>query len=246
MFDKKAYMRDWREKNKERIRATQTAWRKNNPERVAEYRRRDLERNAETYRRYREEHAEELRVRAQARYAANADRLRAERRAYYREHKDANRIAHALYVAENRECVQAYMRAWRVTEIGLLSIRKSHSRRSARVNGAAGSWTVEQFYARCEFYGWRCYLCGDPLTLSSLVVEHRIPLSRGGSNWPANLAPSCRSCNSRKGTLTEFEYRLRLVGVEVTPGGGTVEAIDVQIARLCKLQDTAILLESLR
>jgi 5-methylcytosine-specific restriction endonuclease McrA len=54
----------------------------------------------------------------------------------------------------------------------------------------------------------------NPIVLS---IEHRIPLSRGGSNWPANLAPACKTCNSSKGTKTEKEYRelLRLKRVNV-------------------------------
>jgi 5-methylcytosine-specific restriction endonuclease McrA len=70
-----------------------------------------------------------------------------------------------------------------------------------------GSFTLEQFEARCEYYGWCCYLCGRNLTEKTACIEHRIPVSRNGTNWPANLAPACRSCNSRKHAKTEKEYR---------------------------------------
>jgi 5-methylcytosine-specific restriction endonuclease McrA len=32
-----------------------------------------------------------------------------------------------------------------------------------------------------------------------------IPLSVGGTNWPANLRPACRSCNSAKGASSDRE-----------------------------------------
>lgn len=34
-------------------------------------------------------------------------------------------------------------------------------------------------------------------------VEHLVPRSRGGNNREGNLAPACRSCNSRKGWVGE-------------------------------------------
>jgi 5-methylcytosine-specific restriction endonuclease McrA len=33
---------------------------------------------------------------------------------------------------------------------------------------------------------------------ASWQVDHVIPLSRGGSNWPTNLVCACGQCNSRK------------------------------------------------
>lgn len=49
-----------------------------------------------------------------------------------------------------------------------------------------------------------CYLCGELLT--KFELEHKVPLSRGGTNDPENLALACQSCNRIKGskTLTEF------------------------------------------
>ncbi len=39
MFDKAAYMREYRRKNREKIAATLREWRRKNPEKVKEYRR---------------------------------------------------------------------------------------------------------------------------------------------------------------------------------------------------------------
>jgi len=35
--------------------------------------------------------------------------------------------------------------------------------------------------------------------------EHRKPLSKGGSQWAANLVPACLSCNSKKNN--KFDIR---------------------------------------
>jgi 5-methylcytosine-specific restriction endonuclease McrA len=56
---------------------------------------------------------------------------------------------------------------------------------------------------RMEFFDFKCSYCGGPFE----EVDHAIPLSRGGSNWPANLRPACKSCNRRKFTKTIWEFR---------------------------------------
>lgn len=44
-------------------------------------------------------------------------------------------------------------------------------------------------------------------------LEHKIPLSCGGTNEYNNLAVACRSCNSSKGAKTTQEYMLYKVEV---------------------------------
>jgi 5-methylcytosine-specific restriction endonuclease McrA len=102
----------------------------------------------------------------------------------------------------------AYCRAWRAANRGQARIH--NQRRRALVATALGSFTLAAWEARFAFYGHRCYLCRAALTNATVTIEHRVPLSRGGTNWPANLAPACKSCNSAKGFKTEREYRRRL------------------------------------
>lgn len=51
--------------------------------------------------------------------------------------------------------------------------------------------------------GRACIYCGRPGT----TIDHLIPRSRGGKNFVGNLAPCCRSCNSRKGSMLVIEFR---------------------------------------
>lgn len=105
----------------------------------------------------------------------------------------------ASELARNRERVKE----WRKDNPDLN--RALNSLRRAAQRGAAGTGytTAAHIVARIRFYGGRCYYCQDEAT----SIDHRIPLSRGGSHWPANLVPACRSCNSRKNTKTESEFR---------------------------------------
>lgn len=44
-----------------------------------------------------------------------------------------------------------------------------------------------------------CVMCGEPLTLKTMTIDHYIPLSKGGMNRINNLYPSCEKCNQKKG-----------------------------------------------
>ncbi len=49
-----------------------------------------------------------------------------------------------------------------------------------------------------------CAVCGRP---DSLEIDHKTPISRGGSCDDANLQPLCIGCNRRKGAKTMEEFR---------------------------------------
>ena len=52
-----------------------------------------------------------------------------------------------------------------------------------------------------------CYLCEKPVLFSKDNLEHKTPLSRGGTNKYSNLAIACQKCNNKKYNKTEKEYR---------------------------------------
>ena len=48
---------------------------------------------------------------------------------------------------------------------------------------------------------WRCKGCGRRLEAGFYDIDHRVPLSRGGSNDVSNLAALCRACHISKSAM---------------------------------------------
>lgn len=59
-------------------------------------------------------------------------------------------------------------------------------------------------------YNGCCALCGKPVKFKELTIDHKVPLSKGGSNGMENLQLTCKGCNSTKSDLTEIEFMEKL------------------------------------
>ncbi len=158
-------------------------WRRANREHCNAYTRERRAQNPELFRRYRQHQKdkdpEKFRLR---------DRIRGNR--YFRRYPERK---------------NAYRKQWRHTNPAKTRLEKY--RRRTLESTCSGTFSYEQFMWRCEFFGWHCRYCRCELTLTTVTVDHQIPLSRGGTNWPSNLVPACRSCNCRKQRRTFFEYQ---------------------------------------
>ena len=188
-------------------------------ERVQRYRRRHPDRakasKRRTYLKYREKYAAQEKAHRKAnrekysqydreaneRIRANPIRLaerQASQRAYYRRNRASRIAAVKLYEKTNF----AKVRVWK---------RVRSARRRSRLVAAPGTCSRQQWLWRFQFYGGRCAYCPCELKFEEAQMEHRIPISRGGSNWPANIVPSCAECNLRKGTKTSVEFGGRII-----------------------------------
>ena len=98
----------------------------------------------------------------------------------------------------------AYMKAWRMRnpEKARDFLRASFHKR--RLLSRGESFTASEWSVLLGQYGGVCAYCG---AAGPLTADHRIPLSRGGRNVIENIIPACKSCNSRKHTMTEDEFR---------------------------------------
>lgn len=81
----------------------------------------------------------------------------------------------------------------------------SRDRRRAREVGASGTFTKDDVRRLLADQGRVCFYCGT--ALNRFHVDHFIPLSRGGSNFPENLRLSCASCNCSKSAKMPWEWK---------------------------------------
>lgn len=135
---------------------------------------------------------------------AHPEQIRAERARHRARHREELRKKNLEYISNRNVPRKTYP----LTLHGRIYKRIWKAKNKALRKQAKGSFTKEQFFLRCEYYEWCCYLCGTKVSIDTVNIEHRIPLSRNGTNWPANLAPACPECNNRKGSKTEIEYRI--------------------------------------
>lgn len=177
---------------------------------------------------YYKKNSDTIRASSSKWYKDNPDKAKSARTKYYKENKDKIAEYHQEWAQKNKERLRVQSRSrskrWRkanpekISEINRkmrrlhpATFRAKDQRRRARKARA----TVEIFTDVEVFESDRyiCYLCGiitDP-TLpvghpTRTVLEHKIPLSRGGDHSLVNCSTACWRCNSDKYTMTEEEY----------------------------------------
>lgn len=107
-------------------------------------------------------------------------------------------------------CKKCYsLRAWEWAKRNPLRVifnaKKSIAKRRSLLRKAVGVFSakdIEQMY-RNQF--GKCYYCHKTLHFK-FHVDHRHPISRGGTNSKENLAVTCPTCNLSKASKTEEEF----------------------------------------
>lgn len=90
--------------------------------------------------------------------------------------------------------------------------RKRESRRACRANqrarrvGAEGQFFPGDVARIRRAQGNRCAYCRCDLRKSGDVVDHKLPLSRGGRSDASNIHLTCPTCNAEKGARTHHEF----------------------------------------
>lgn len=67
--------------------------------------------------------------------------------------------------------------------------------------------TGEQLYLKFRQQKKKCFYCGRRLNHKDVVVDHVLPLSKGGDNVIQNVVISCAICNRIKDNLTVVEFK---------------------------------------
>lgn len=145
-------------------------------------------------------------------FAKNREKVLKQNREWYARNKVAVLKTKREYFQNNYSRLQPQRRKWilenRTKVRQYIRIADWRRRVWAQING--GECTLEKAMLRVEYFEWKCRYCHKELTIRTLTLDHQIPLARKGTNWPSNLVPCCKRCNSRKNKKTRTEFLLHL------------------------------------
>src|SRR6266403_3523814 len=86
--------------------------------------------------------------------------------------------------------------------VGNVAKRTGETRRKVK------SWLTRSISSKPS-----CPFCSVPLIVGGFAVDHKMPLSRGGSPLLSNCWLTCQPCNRAKGDLTVEEFAGLLVAL---------------------------------
>jgi 5-methylcytosine-specific restriction endonuclease McrA len=187
------------------------------PERVKRYAAQDPEYNkkaAERARRWRAKNPEKHRATDKRQREKHRDKVLERTRSWRERNRDHVKKYQKSYEAARRDKAKVCARAARwFKENPEKALAQCHKRR-ARVLGAEGFYTPEDIQKILADQNGLCVgiNCGKDIS-KRFTIDHIIPLVRGGSNWPANLQLTCKSCNCKKGKRTMEEWRASMLSL---------------------------------
>jgi 5-methylcytosine-specific restriction endonuclease McrA len=139
---------------------------------------------------------------------SNREHVDTYQRDWYVQHRAQVATRNRLHRQNNKEKIDGRAKAWRQNN-------KAHwkammANRRGRERAAIGKFTKDDIQRMWDQQSGICIApnCNTALTVSC-TIDHIIPLSRSGSNWPTNLQLMCKSCNCSKGTKTMSEWLCR-------------------------------------
>lgn len=177
---------DWRSRNPDVVAEGKRRWARENRDKVLANQRAYRDANRDKYTAYQAEY-----------YQANRERIDRVNRMWAQNNIDKHREYHREYVKrpEQRERHAEYMLRYSQTDAYRASrFKRKQARRAAIAAASTAEFTPQDLIKRIEYYGGKCWMCGDPYE----HIDHVKPISKGGLNILANLRPACAPCNLSK------------------------------------------------
>lgn len=109
--------------------------------------------------------------------------------------------AMAIWREKNRESLRAASREWYAANPDKRRVKEQARR--ARARKAEGKFTVADIERITKAQNGLCACCRKD---RKLTIDHIVPLSKGGSNWPSNIQMLCSPCNTRKNDKDPVEF----------------------------------------
>lgn len=166
---------------------------------------------------------DKIRASCKAYYENNKTKALATRKVYKAKRADWYRDYWKNYAQKNKEKKRGQALAWKLKRSDAQKARdrlckdrwsannpereraKYHAAR-ARRRGAGGRYTPEDIQKILITQGGRCVYCQTSFSKQTFEIDHALPLSLGGSNWPENIQLLCGPCNRSKGAKHPDEF----------------------------------------
>ncbi len=159
-------------------------------------------------RRYAREHAEENAARSKAWREVNREWVRQRTAANQKVKQPSRTLVQRARREATRELVREKARA--AYRARPEKFRNYQHRRRAHKLAAEGMHSADDVLKQYGAQQGRCWWCFAELG-SNYHVDHRIPLSRGGSDGPENIVCACAHCNQTKNAKLPHEWNGRLL-----------------------------------
>lgn len=138
---------------------------------------------------------------------------------YYKENQEKLKEKTRKYILENKDKHIEYMQEWRTNNPNYskeymsknkLKYKAYNSLRRSRLKNADGRHTDKDIENLFILQNGVCVGCDGDLKILSFHIDHKQPISKGGSNWPYNLQLLCPTCNLRKSDKDYNEWLIEL------------------------------------
>lgn len=197
----RGYSKTYREKNTAKENARRKRWREGHREHVRQY-------NKENHAQYYETHKEQIAAYKRARHKADPGAAYRRVKAWRGSNPEKYRASLKSWRERNPEKNRLHQKRYRDSHRAQQSAARH--RRRARLKSAEGIWAAADIEKLYTLQKGRCWWCKKKLG-KKYHIDHRIPLSKGGTNWPSNLVLTCPKCNLSKNARLPEDFNGRLL-----------------------------------
>jgi 5-methylcytosine-specific restriction endonuclease McrA len=193
-----ARYRRWYDTHQEHLKAYQEATRERRLKNGKEWARRNPENGRARVQKWRGKHPEKVTAYREANKEKIEQRTKEWKRANPDMVRENTRKWHAAHPDVVKNWRKANPEAWRAQV----------QTRRALMASAEGRHTGADLRSLLKQQNWRCCYCQKSIR-TKYSVDHIQPLSKGGTNWIANIQLLCCPCNSAKQDTDPIEYARR-------------------------------------
>lgn len=193
---RKSQRRDYYVANREMFLECSKKWQKANKEYLQEYQTE-----------YRKNNRLVLRQRAALWRAKHPDRALASKRSWNSRNFERVKEFQAAYHEKNKKKANFASKLWRTLNPEA-KLAYDHLRRAIERN-SGGKYTKQDVTRIFSAQKGKCAYCKIRLS-SGYHIDHIIPISRGGTNWPKNIQITCSNCNMKKHASDPLDFARKL------------------------------------